>query len=331
MKRPLSSLLALVCAVTAPSSSAIAQKETATGVEVEKDIALLRRNLRTEKKKVVALNMPLTETEATKFWPVYDQYTGAMSKHYDEFYTVIRDYAANQKTLTDAQAIDMIKRWSRIQVQLAQTREEYVPIIGKVIPGKKGGTLLPDRPASVRVARLANRPGDPARRPVTEGPAFSARNDGPHAGPKHTCSIVQRGRACANGQRMDSGDEVEHAGSASAVIRSRHRGCGARSDDRVRWRPRRSVAYHGEQDFDRADVAGAQSRCSRVAHGDGQECFRRRDLECERHLGLARAAGRDDRQQRERLRVGCGRDDRRGNIGAGGGLGGDHRHPRPAA
>ena len=137
MKRPLFSLLALVCAVTAPSSSAIAQKETATGVEVEKDIALLRRNLRTEKKKVVALNMPLTETEATKFWPVYDQYTGAMSKHYDEFYTVIRDYAANQKTLTDAQAIDMIKRWSRIQVQLAQTREEYVPIIGKVIHGKK--------------------------------------------------------------------------------------------------------------------------------------------------------------------------------------------------
>ena len=137
MKRPLFSLLALACAVTAPSSTAVAQKETATGVEVEKDLALLRKNLRAEKKKIVALNVPLTETEATRFWPVYDQYTGDMSKHYDEFYALIRDYAANQKTLTDAQASDMIKRWSRIQVQLAQTREKYIPMIEKVIPGRK--------------------------------------------------------------------------------------------------------------------------------------------------------------------------------------------------
>ena len=129
--------LTMVVALAAPTSRSFAQKETATGIEVEKDLALVRRNLRSEKKKILAENVPLTETEATKFWPVYDQYAADMSKHYDEFYTVIRDYAANQKTLTDAQAIDMIKRWSRIQVQLAQTREEYVPIIGKVIPGKK--------------------------------------------------------------------------------------------------------------------------------------------------------------------------------------------------
>ena len=138
MNKPLISLLALGVAFTAPRSSAVAQTQTAaSNAEAEKDLALIRKNLRSEKKQIVALNVPLTETEATKFWPVYDQYTGAMSKHYDEFYTVIRDYAANQKTLTDAQAIDMIKRWSRIQVQLAQTREEYVPIIEKVIPGKK--------------------------------------------------------------------------------------------------------------------------------------------------------------------------------------------------
>ena len=137
MKRPLLSLFALGLAFTAPSSRAVAQKETATGVEVEKDIQLLRKNLRTEKKKLIALNVPLTETEATKFWPAYDAYAADMSKHYDDFYAVIRDYAANQKTLTDAQAVDMIKRWSRIQVELAQTREQYVPRIEKVIPGKK--------------------------------------------------------------------------------------------------------------------------------------------------------------------------------------------------
>jgi hypothetical protein len=137
MKRPLYSLLALACAFTAPSSRAVAQTETATGVEVDKDIALLRRNLRAEKKKLIALNVPLTETEATKFWPAYDAYAAAMSKHYDAFYGVIKDYAANQKTLTDAQAIDMIKRWSNIQVDLAQTRAKHIPLIEKTIPGRK--------------------------------------------------------------------------------------------------------------------------------------------------------------------------------------------------
>ena len=102
----------------------------------------MRRNLRAEKKKILAANVPLTETEATKFWPVYDQYAAEMSKHYDEFYAVIKDYAANQKTLTDAQAVSMIKKWSDIQVEVAQTRQKWVPAIEKVIPGKKAALFF---------------------------------------------------------------------------------------------------------------------------------------------------------------------------------------------
>jgi hypothetical protein len=132
----------MVVALAAPSSISFAQTQTATGVEVEKDLALVRRNLRAEKKKILAANVPLTETEATKFWPVYDQYAADMSKHYDEFYAVIKDYAANQKTLTDAQAISMVKRWSDIQVELAQTRQKWVPAIEKVIPGKKAALFF---------------------------------------------------------------------------------------------------------------------------------------------------------------------------------------------
>ena len=65
-----------------------------------------------------------------------------MTKHYDEFYLIIKDYAANQKTLTDTQAVSMIKRWSDIQVGLAQTRQKYIPIVEKVIPGKKAALFF---------------------------------------------------------------------------------------------------------------------------------------------------------------------------------------------
>ena len=132
----------LVLAFAAGNLSALAQRETANGVEVERDLELLRRDLRADKKKLIALNLPLTETEATKFWPVYDQYTEEMRKHNDEFYAVIKDYAANQKTLTDEQATTMIKRWAEIQVSQAQTRQKYIPIFEKVIPGRKAALFF---------------------------------------------------------------------------------------------------------------------------------------------------------------------------------------------
>jgi hypothetical protein len=129
-------------ALVATNITALAQRETASGVSVETDLALLRRDLRADKKKLIALNVPLTETEATKFWPVYDQYTGEMSKVYDEFYSIIKEYAANQKTLTDAQASSMINRWAALQVQQAQTRQKYIPIIEKVIPSRKAALFF---------------------------------------------------------------------------------------------------------------------------------------------------------------------------------------------
>jgi hypothetical protein len=142
MKKKIIFGFVLVFAFMLVNSTAFAQRETSTGVAVEKDLELLRRDLRAEKKKILAANIPLTEAEATKFWPVYDQYAAEMKTHYDEFYNVIKEYAANQKTLTDAQAVSMIKRWSDIQVEVAQTRVKYVPLIEKVIPGKKAALFF---------------------------------------------------------------------------------------------------------------------------------------------------------------------------------------------
>lgn len=131
------SCFVLLLAFAAANSTTLAQRETASGVEVEKDLALLLRDIRAEKKKIIAANVSLTETEATKFWPVYDQYVAEMTKQNDEFFSVIKDYAANQKTITDAQATSMIKRWVEIQIARDQTRQKYIPLFEKVIPGRK--------------------------------------------------------------------------------------------------------------------------------------------------------------------------------------------------
>jgi hypothetical protein len=134
--------LVLVVTFAAARITVSAQRETETGIQVEQDLALIRRDLRSEKKKIIALNVPFTDTEATKFWPVYDQYAAEMTRHYDEFYALIKEFVANQKVMTDDQAIAMIKRWSQIQALQIQTRQRYIPLVEKVIPGKKAALFF---------------------------------------------------------------------------------------------------------------------------------------------------------------------------------------------
>ncbi len=142
MKKSIFSCLVLLGALLAANGMALAQRETTSGVSVDTDVLLLRRDLRGDKKKLIALNLPLTETEATKFWPVYDQYAADMAKHNDEFYTLIKNYAANQKTMTDAEAASMIKRWADIQVEVSQERLRYIPIFEKVISARKAALFF---------------------------------------------------------------------------------------------------------------------------------------------------------------------------------------------
>ena len=142
MKNFVFSFTVLVLVFMATNSTALAQRETSTGVDVETDVMLLRRDLRSDKKQLIALNLSLTETEATKFWPVYDEYAAAMAKHNDEFYTLVKNYAANQKTLTDSEAASMIKRWADIQVELSQTRQKYIPLVEKVISPRKAALFF---------------------------------------------------------------------------------------------------------------------------------------------------------------------------------------------
>jgi hypothetical protein len=136
------SCLVLVIAFVGAAMTVFAQRETENGIQVEQDLALVRRDLRSEKKKILAMNLPLSEAEATKFWPVYDQMTGEMAKNNDEFYCLIKDFVANQKTITDAQASAMIKRWGEIQVVQAKTRQKYIPLIEQTIPAKKAALFF---------------------------------------------------------------------------------------------------------------------------------------------------------------------------------------------
>lgn len=138
-------VFALTIGVTASSAQAVpASSNPGAGAlpVSEGEIAMMRGDLRTEKKKLIAANLPLTETEATKFWPVYDEYITEMRKWNDEFYKTVRDYSENNKTWTDAQAAAMLDKWVKLQMEQAKTRQKYIPLVEKVIPAKKAALFF---------------------------------------------------------------------------------------------------------------------------------------------------------------------------------------------
>src|SRR3974390_2870829 len=52
----------------------------------EDDIQMIRKDIRSQQKQMIAANMKLTDTEAEKFWPVYDQYISELDRIDDTRY-----------------------------------------------------------------------------------------------------------------------------------------------------------------------------------------------------------------------------------------------------
>lgn len=103
----------------------------------DKDVEMFRADLRSQRKEIMAQNMTLTADEATKFWPIFDQYRKEAIKPNDARWALIKEYAANYNNMTDAQAQDYMKRATEVDQQLLALRMRYVPIFEKVISAKK--------------------------------------------------------------------------------------------------------------------------------------------------------------------------------------------------
>jgi hypothetical protein len=135
----------------APASSAFAQnsaspKNDAAKAPASNDPAqassddfvnLLRRDVRSQKKQIIAQNMELSDAEAQKFWPVYDQYAADLSKIYDVKLALLKDYADNYSTMTGDQAESYIRKRAEVEQSIMQLRLKYMPAFCNVLSGRE--------------------------------------------------------------------------------------------------------------------------------------------------------------------------------------------------
>ena len=135
----LSTLLAATLAFPAAATTR-AQSQTNSSPQqnsIDQDVDLLRKDVRSQKKQIIAANLKLTDAEAEKFWPIYDQYTVDLVKINDAKYAAIKEYVTNYDTLTDDRATALTKQIIAVDESVAQLRERYVPIVNKVLSGRK--------------------------------------------------------------------------------------------------------------------------------------------------------------------------------------------------
>ncbi len=131
-------LLGTMALVSAPIFAQAAQSAPATATaSLDQDIKMLRADVQSSRKSITAANLNLTADEATKFWPIYDQYAADVAKIGDARVALIKEYAASYDTMTDDQANHFIERAAAIDQQFTAERTKYVPMFEKAISAKK--------------------------------------------------------------------------------------------------------------------------------------------------------------------------------------------------
>lgn len=102
----------------------------------DEDIQMMRKDIRSQRKQIIAANMKLSDAEAEKFWPVYEQYVSDLVKINGTKYSLIKQYVETRGALTDAEADTSVDQWVGIDQSVAELRKKYIPIFRKVLSPK---------------------------------------------------------------------------------------------------------------------------------------------------------------------------------------------------
>lgn len=128
-------LVLLICMamLIVPAS---AQNASPTGdPALDAYIEAIRADLRSDKINVITETMQFNEKEAAAFWPIYKKYEAEQTKLNDERIQVIKEYANNWTTLTDAEARKLAEKSLDLDSRRADLRKRYLAEFSGVLPG----------------------------------------------------------------------------------------------------------------------------------------------------------------------------------------------------
>lgn len=113
-----------------------AQAPAAQDASLDQQIQMMRKDIRSQRKQVIAANMNLTDAEAVKFWPIYDKYVSDLVETNHAKYELIKEYASSD-TISDEQADSMAQRWLTVDENVVKLRVKYLPTFRAALSAKQ--------------------------------------------------------------------------------------------------------------------------------------------------------------------------------------------------
>lgn len=89
------------------------------------DLAVTRQQIQTDRQGIVAQNLPLSETQAAAFWPVYQAYRAEIEKVNDQLQAVLFNPIAGD-TVTDKEITDRMTKWFSVAEQRTKVQKSYL-------------------------------------------------------------------------------------------------------------------------------------------------------------------------------------------------------------
>jgi hypothetical protein len=136
--------LGVAGALTAPTQVALAQNKAASGDKPASNLEIIHEKLKADKKLIVAQYMELTESEAKRFWPVYDEYQKDLQRSNERLRNLLESYAADykSKSLTDEKAKQLLDEWIALEQDEGKRRSGFAPKVLQAVPPKKAARYL---------------------------------------------------------------------------------------------------------------------------------------------------------------------------------------------
>ena len=127
-----------LCALLTPALALAADKPVVHEKfsDLEPAIQMLRQEVGKDRRDLVKANMLLTNSEAARFWPIYDEYRAEMNKIGDKRVKLITDFAANRNSMSEDEGMRLLKERIDIEKEKNDLRGDYVKKFNKELSAR---------------------------------------------------------------------------------------------------------------------------------------------------------------------------------------------------
>jgi hypothetical protein len=107
--------------------------------QVSQEFEKTREEMQRQKDAVIAADMQLTEQEGKTFWPLYQEYQGALRKLQDRSIKLVAEYGQEREkeTFTDQKARALLDEYLDIEREDLWLKKAYLDKFSRILPAKK--------------------------------------------------------------------------------------------------------------------------------------------------------------------------------------------------